>query len=45
MLASRFNLLSVPTFMIFDKGQLKESIPGAVPETQLLQRLEPLLPH
>jgi thioredoxin 2 len=45
MLASRFNLLSVPTFMIFDKGQLEESIPGAVPETQLLQRLEPLLPH
>jgi thioredoxin 2 len=42
-LASRYNLLSVPTFMIFDNGQLKETIPGAVPEGQLLQKLNPFL--
>lgn len=44
VLASRYNLLSVPTFMIFDNGQLKESIPGAVSEGQLLQKLSPFLP-
>jgi len=43
VLASRFNLLSVPTFMIFDSGQLKERIPGAIPESQLLQKLNPYL--
>jgi thioredoxin 2 len=43
VLASRYNLLSVPTFMIFDRGQLKETIPGAIPEGQLLQKLEPYL--
>jgi thioredoxin 2 len=43
VLASRYNLLSVPTFMIFDNGQLKENIPGAVPEAQLLQKLTPFL--
>ena len=45
VLATRYNLLSVPTFMIFDNGQLKENIPGAVPEEQLLQRLNPYLPR
>ena len=42
-IASRHNLLSVPTFMIFDRGQLLETIPGAIPEGQLLQKLAPLL--
>ncbi|MEJ2638388.1 MAG: thioredoxin domain-containing protein [Desulfosarcinaceae bacterium] len=45
VLATRYNLLSVPSFMIFDNGQLKESIPGAIPEEQLLQKLKPFLPH
>jgi thioredoxin-like negative regulator of GroEL len=44
-LASRYNLLSVPTFMIFVGGQLKENIPGAIPEEQLMQKLSPLLPR
>ena len=45
VLSTRYTLLSVPTFMIFDNGQLKENIPGAVPEEQLLQRLNPYLPR
>jgi len=43
VLSSRYNLLSVPTFMIFDRGELKERIPGAIPEGQLLQKLNPFL--
>ncbi len=43
VLASRYNLLSVPSFMIFDNDQLKEHIPGAIPEGQLLQKLAPFL--
>jgi thioredoxin 2 len=35
-LASRFNILSVPSFFIFDAGQLKKHIPGAVPKHDLM---------
>lgn len=38
-LATTFNVLSVPTFLIFDAGKLKEQIPGAVPKHDLLYRM------
>jgi thioredoxin 2 len=39
MLASRYNILSVPYLFIFDNGQLKESLPGAIPEQQLMFKM------
>ncbi len=32
MLASKFNILSVPFLFIFDNGQMKESMPGGAAE-------------
>lgn len=41
--ASRYNILSVPAFFIFDAGQVKEHIPGAVPKHELLIKLAPYI--
>lgn len=38
-LASKFNILSVPSFFIFDNGELKTQIPGAVPKHDLLMKM------
>ena len=38
-LASRFNILSVPYLLIFDKGQLVENLPGALDEQQLMVKM------
>jgi thioredoxin 2 len=38
-LASRFNILSVPFLFIFDNGQLKESLPGAVSQYDLMLKM------
>ncbi len=38
-LASKYNILSVPAFFIFDGGQLKTHLPGAVPKHELLLKL------
>jgi thioredoxin 2 len=37
--AQRFNILSVPAFFIFDGGELKEHIPGAVPKHDLMMKM------
>ena len=42
-LASRFNILSVPSFFIFDNGQLKAHIPGAVPKHDLMMKMAPFI--
>jgi len=34
-LATKFDILSVPSFLIFDKGHLVESIPGALDRGQI----------
>ena len=34
-LAAKFDILSVPSFLIFDKGRLLESIPGALDRGQI----------
>lgn len=38
-LAGRYNILSVPTFFIFDGGELKQHLPGAVPRHDLLLKM------
>jgi thioredoxin 2 len=38
-LASKYNILSVPAFFIFDAGQLKTHLPGAVPKHELMLKL------
>jgi thioredoxin 2 len=38
-LATTYNILSVPSFLIFDAGKLKEQIPGAVPKHDLLFKM------
>lgn len=36
LLSQKFNILAVPSFFIFDGGQLKYHIPGAVPKHDLM---------
>lgn len=38
-LAGQYNVLSVPTFFIFDGGELKQQLPGAVPRHDLLLKM------
>ena len=38
-LASKYNILSVPSFFIFDGGQFKTHIPGAVPKHELMMQM------
>lgn len=42
-LASRFNIMSVPYLLIFDKGQLLEDLPGALDKHQLLIKMSKYL--
>jgi thioredoxin 2 len=42
-LASKFNIMSVPFLFIFDGGQLKESIPGALQKHELMMKMAPYL--
>lgn len=41
--AMRFGIRSIPTVLIFKGGELVESIVGAVPKQQILDRLNPYL--
>ncbi|MDD2388487.1 MAG: thioredoxin [Desulfobacterales bacterium] len=41
MTASLFKIKSIPTLLIFDNGQLKDTIVGGVPKQQILQKLTP----
>jgi thioredoxin 2 len=38
-IASKYSILSVPTFFIFDAGKLVEQIPGAVPKHELMMKM------
>jgi len=38
-LARQYNILSVPAFFIFDAGQLKEHLPGAVGKHDLMMKM------
>jgi len=39
MLASKFNILSVPFLFIFDNGQMKESMPGALQKHEIMMKM------
>ena len=38
-LASKYNILSVPSFFIFDAGQLKEHLAGGMPKHELMIKM------
>ncbi len=38
-LANQYNILSVPSFFIFDAGQFEEHLPGAIPKHDLMMRM------
>jgi thioredoxin 2 len=39
MLASKFNILSVPFLFIFDNGQMKESMPGGLQKHEIMMKM------
>jgi thioredoxin 2 len=39
--AARFQVMSVPTFLIFDKGELKDTLTGALPKGRIVDRVQP----
>ncbi len=39
-LAQEYNILSIPTFMIFKGGQVVEQFAGAMPKDALMEKLE-----
>jgi thioredoxin 2 len=40
-LATRFSIMSVPFLFIFDNGELRESLPGALQKHELMLKLAP----
>ena len=42
--AQRFNVMSIPTLLVFDKGDVAKRIVGARPKSALLQELAAFLP-
>ena len=43
-LAMRFNVMSIPTLLVFDKGQVAKRLVGAKGKAALLQELQEFLP-
>lgn len=41
--ASRYNIMSVPAFLILDAGQLKTHIPGAASKHELMMKMAPFI--
>lgn len=41
--AGRFNIMSVPTIIIFDNGQAKDRLTGAVPKLLIMQKMAPFI--
>ena len=39
MLASKFNIMSVPFLFIFDNGQMKESMPGGLQKHEIMTKM------
>ena len=39
MLASKFNILSVPFLFIFDNGQMKENMPGGLQKHEIMMKM------
>ena len=43
-IAMRFNVMSIPTLLVFDKGEVRKRLVGAKGKGQLLQELSEFLP-
>ena len=43
MLASKYNIMSVPFAFIFDNGQMKESMPGGLQKHDMMMKMAPYL--
>ena len=43
-IAGRFNVMSIPTMILFDGGEMKTRIVGAMPKSRMIQELTPFLP-
>ena len=43
MLASKYNIMSVPFIFIFDNGQMKESGPGGLQKHDLMMKMAPYI--
>ena len=43
MLASKYNIMSVPFLFIFDNGQMKESMPGGLQKHELMMKMSPYI--
>ncbi len=41
--AARYNVMSIPTLLLFKDGQLAHQIIGALPKQRLVQEIEPAL--
>ena len=41
--AARYNVMSIPTLLLFKNGQVAHQIIGALPKNRLVQELEPAL--
>ena len=43
-IAGRYNVMSIPTMLLIDKGDIKTRIVGAMPKSRMLSEIEPFLP-
>jgi thioredoxin 2 len=43
LIAGRFNIMSVPTIIIFDNGQAMDRLTGAVPKLLIMQKMAPFI--
>ena len=43
-IAGRYNVMSIPTMLLFSNGELKHKIVGAMPKGRMLEELSPYLP-
>lgn len=41
--AARFQIQSIPTLLVFDGGNLKDTLVGALPKAQIVQKMTPYL--
>lgn len=42
-LSSRFNILSVPQILVFDRGELAETLPGSLQKHEIMMKIAPYL--
>ena len=43
MLASKYNIMSVPFIFIFDNGLMKESMPGGLQKHDMMMKMAPYI--